>query len=81
MTTLKGEPSPDFAENTGYSNSGNHIAAEISIFGQFSKKAIFTVKSTINRLNSRTKNRQNFFIQTNYEYPIIGTNSVDHAES
>ena len=33
------------------------------------------------RLNSGTKNRHNFFVQAIFEYLIIRSDSVDHAES
>ena len=35
----------------------------------------------ISRLNSGNKNRHNFFIQGNFKYLNIGSDSVDHDES
>ena len=35
----------------------------------------------IDRLNSGNKNRHNFFIQANFKYLNIGSDSVDHDES
>ena len=35
----------------------------------------------INRLNSGTKNRHYFFIQANFKYLNIGSDSVNHDES
>ena len=42
-------------------------------------KVIFTTR--MNRLNSGIKNRYNFFIHTIFLFPIIGTDSVNHAKS
>ena len=35
----------------------------------------------MSRLNSGIKNRYNFFIHTIFLFPIIGTDSVNHAKS
>ena len=40
-----------------------------------------TVSFSMNRLNSGTKNRHNFFIQANFKSLNIGSDSVDHDES